>query len=292
MERRPLLQAVAVFVAAVWVGNNDNQEMKHVSGIAGAARRARIDRELQDRSGELWRLATAVAGPLLFGYVYWILTRARERGLRRLYFLARDGQILLRTAELIAQSCGMHLELRYLHASRRAWFLPSVAFGSAQEREAAVLTDPEVSIETLLSSLEVEPVRVQDCLEAAGFPRSTWHRQVPVERLKSLLCAAPFDGLLQERAAGEYALCMEYLTEQGMFDPVAKAIVDVGWKGRLQTALARLSPRRSESACSIRTSTSTRSCFSAVWRRRFLVRCGHGSPSGRGPPRPSRGRRS
>ena len=25
-------------VAAVWVGNNDNQEMKHVSGIAGAER--------------------------------------------------------------------------------------------------------------------------------------------------------------------------------------------------------------------------------------------------------------
>jgi FMN phosphatase YigB (HAD superfamily) len=220
---------------------NGAAERLIASAIGGAARRARIDRELEGRAGELWNIATAVAGPLLFGYVYWLLMRARETGVERLYFLARDGQILLRIAQHVDRSLGLGLDLRYLHASRRAWFLPSVALGSAQDRAAAVLADPEVSLRDLLASLAIDSAEVSACLQAAGFPHSSWHEKVASERLKGVLCEPPFARLIAERADRERVLCLEYLTDHGMFDSVPKAIVDVGWKGRLQTALARLS---------------------------------------------------
>jgi predicted HAD superfamily hydrolase len=210
------------------------------SAIAGAARRARIDRELQGRLDVVWSIATGIAGPLLFGYVYWILFTARELGLRRLYFLARDGQILLQIARQIDSRCALDLDLRYLHASRRAWFLPSAAMGTVDERVAAILSDPTVSISDLLHSLEIDSTAVRDALRDAGFPEDTWARKIDSNRLRTVLCRPPFAALIHERARSGLELCVEYLGARGLLDGVSDAIVDIGWKGRLQAALARI----------------------------------------------------
>ncbi|MFL6602490.1 MAG: HAD family hydrolase [Steroidobacteraceae bacterium] len=210
------------------------------SAIGGAARRARIDRELQGRDEFLWSVATGIAGPLLFGYVYWILIQARDLGIRRLYFLARDGQILLQIARQICSHLSLELDLKYLHASRRAWFLPSVARGTSMERVNAILSDDTICIAELLQSLEINPADVRMSLQGAGLPEEIWNRQIEAEKLKDVLSKPPFDALILERATRGLDLCMEYLENQGMLDGVPNAIVDIGWKGRLQTALVRM----------------------------------------------------
>jgi predicted HAD superfamily hydrolase len=240
---RPYLRSApsAVELAlASWGAGADTRDRLLASAIGGAARRARIDREMQGRDEVLWNIATGIAGPLLFGYVYWILFRARDLGIKRLYFLARDGQILLQIARQISRRLSLELELRYLHASRRAWFLPSVARGSAAERVNAILSDETTSIGELLQSLEINAADVRVALTGAGFPEEVWAMQIEASRLKDVLSSRPFDSLIQERASRGLGLCMEYLGNQGMLDGVPAAIVDIGWKGRLQTALARM----------------------------------------------------
>jgi hypothetical protein len=54
------------------------------------------------------------------------MTEARRRTLNRLYFVARDGQILQRIAVNLNALLGWVIELRYLHASRQSLFLPSL----------------------------------------------------------------------------------------------------------------------------------------------------------------------
>lgn len=210
------------------------------SAIAGAGRQACTGRELGGRPEVLWSIATGVAGPLLFGYVYWLLHEARARGIHRLYFLARDGQILLRIAQDMARALKFDLDLRYLHASRRAWFLPSVGRGSNEERAAAILTEESVAIADVLRNLGISADAARPSLLAAGFDEATWSQMLPSARLRPVLSQPPFDALIADRARTEQALCLEYLTDQGVLDAVPKAIVDVGWKGRLQTALARM----------------------------------------------------
>jgi len=219
---------------------NTTRERLLASAIAGAARQARMSRALEGRPGTLWSIATGVAGPLLFGYVYWLLHSARSLGLRRLYFLARDGQILLRIAQDIARELRLDFELRYLYASRRAWFLPSVAGGSNEEHIAAILTEESVSIADVLHYLEISPNKVRSSLTTAGFAEETWSQPIPSARLRPALSQPPWDSLIAARAAREHALCLDYLTEQGMLDATPKGIVDVGWKGRLQIALAQM----------------------------------------------------
>lgn len=225
---------------ASWGTGTDTPDRLLASAIAGAARRARIDREMQGRNEVLWNIATGIAGPLLFGYVYWVLFRARDLGIRRLYFLARDGQILLQIARQISSRLSLEMDLRYLHASRRAWFLPSAAGGSAAERVNAILSDETICIAELLQSLEITAADVRVPLAAAGFPEEVWATRIEARRLKDVLSKRPFDSLILERATRGLELCMGYLGSQGMLDGVPTAIVDIGWKGRLQTALARM----------------------------------------------------
>jgi len=110
----------------------------------------------------------------------------------------------------------------------------------AAERAKAILSDETVCIAELLQSLEINAADVRMPLKDAGFPEEVWGRQIEAARLQDILSKRPFDTLILERASRGFELCMEYLGNQGMLDGVPAAIVDIGWKGRLQTALARM----------------------------------------------------
>jgi hypothetical protein len=87
--------------------------------LADAASRltAPTDRHL----GAVYDIGRWVAAPLLIPYVMWILSDAHRRDLRRLYFVARDGQILLAIARQLVSQLPFDGELQYFYGSRYAW---------------------------------------------------------------------------------------------------------------------------------------------------------------------------
>src|SRR5205085_6069399 len=92
------------------------------SKVAGAMRFARLNSSASNAHEEaVWKIGASVAGPLLFGFVNWILEESTRRGVRRLYFIARDGQILTRIAEAMIAKWKFPVEARYLYGSRQAW---------------------------------------------------------------------------------------------------------------------------------------------------------------------------
>lgn len=81
------------------------------SVAAGSARVARVSSVPSDEiEAALWRVATGVAGPVLTGFVCWILADAHRRGLRKLFFLARDGEVLVKIAKLAAAWAGIEID--------------------------------------------------------------------------------------------------------------------------------------------------------------------------------------
>jgi predicted HAD superfamily hydrolase len=59
-------------------------------------------------------LAADVVAPCYVAYVKWLLNDAQKRGIKRLYFLSRDGYILMKIAENMEHD---GIELRYLFLS-------------------------------------------------------------------------------------------------------------------------------------------------------------------------------
>lgn len=66
------------------------------------------------------------AGPLFFGFVGWLLARAVEDRVERLYFLSRDGQILKRIYDHLSPLVENAPPSEYLYASRRALNVPAI----------------------------------------------------------------------------------------------------------------------------------------------------------------------
>jgi hypothetical protein len=217
--------------------------------LAAAAARARAETPARTAHERAIRdVAAGVAGPLLVGYVLWLLLDARERGLRRLYFLSRDGDVLREIADILAPRLGIDIERRYLYASRLAW---NRALGArrlnhwAWSDSAAAL-----SVADLLRRIDVPRAAVAADLAAEGFV----DLDAPLEsadlfRLRDLLLSDRLAAALAAAQAESRALLLDYLEQEDVFDAVPKAVVDLGWSGSQHETLCDLLVERGADPC-------------------------------------------
>ncbi len=208
--------------------------------LAGAMRLARLERApATEREAVLWETGTSAAGPLFYGFVRWTLHEARRRGLRRLYFLARDGQIFARIAEAIQAAEPGPVECRYLLASR-------LLFAGAAELDSPgalrLLVAPNGQFHSLRQALL--PVGLDEAWAAAHLPArfrsfAFGANLPPAEReaLADWLLApaqrAELHAALDQRSTQARA----YLTSIGLGPGEPVALVDTGWFGTIQRSL-------------------------------------------------------
>lgn len=207
------------------------------SATAGAARAARLSQWYRaPRLQTIHEVGCAVAGPMLAGYVLWVLLEARKRALKRLYFISRDGQILLLIAQRLCRAFAIDIDCRYLFGSRRAFALPAAA---RRDDIVRLLTDDCAgkSLRSVLARVEIEPKAVAAMLEPAGFPATSWDARLAsadVSRLDALCRDDRFVGMVLDQAESRRAVLLDYLQRVGLLDDVPAGLVDLGWRGRLQ----------------------------------------------------------
>jgi predicted HAD superfamily hydrolase len=94
---------------------------------AGISRYTRLTRKTKTPKESIVRdIAASVAAPILTAYTIWILQQAKVKQLARIYFLARDGEMLLKIAKELAPKIYPEVELRYLYVSRQALRMPGL----------------------------------------------------------------------------------------------------------------------------------------------------------------------
>lgn len=208
------------------------------ASFAGASRMARLSRSVATREHRAIRdVAAGVAGPVLVGYVLWLLERSRQRDLSRLVFLARDGQVLARIARQLVQRLELPLEVSYLLVSRRSTNLAATFDLSDEEtgwiyRDQAHLSPSEFLDRFGLCWDDVGPLLGPS--EAATPPGST---DQLAEMLRPLLARRPLRDLVLERASERRRLLVDYLRQEGILDGQRTGIVDFGGVGSQIRAL-------------------------------------------------------
>lgn len=206
------------------------------SYLAGASRLARLQAKCRGVDVAVAAVAAGVAAPLLVGYGRWVLEQARQQDLDRLYFVARDGEVMLDVTRPLAGALGMDdVELRYLYGSRSAWHLASLhgqdvedlaywLHGHRGEPAREVLqrigTTPERAYE-LVPDPVLHPASADAPLSAADLAR-----------LGELVNRSPLLGEIQAAAAERHGLLLAYLEQEGLGDGARVGVVDVGWLGR------------------------------------------------------------
>ena len=211
--------------------------------MAGASRSARQAIAVPSpREQELCEVAAGVAAPLLTGYVLWILRRAHDANLKRLYFVSRDGQILLDIARRLSHRLKTSCELRYLYASRQAWWVPAASALVSEQLEPFTETG-HVSLRTILARLSLEPEEIGDGLKGLGFYESEWSRELTAgarEELRVIIRDGILRQVIERSTAPKRDLLLRYLKQERLLERTDWALVDLGWRGTLQKALGVL----------------------------------------------------
>jgi len=208
--------------------------------LAGAMRLARLEHTAEnDRAAVLWETGASVAGPLFYGFVRWTLAEAERRGLKRLYFLARDGQIFWRVAQAIQRVSPSPVECRYLYASRLVFAGPAELSTPDALRWLAAPTGHFHSLRQALWQLGLDEGWARTRLPApfSSLDPDANLSQAEREQLADWLLAPERRAALQAAMDQRTTQARAYLESSGLRAGEAVGLVDAGWLGSIQRNL-------------------------------------------------------
>ena len=204
----------------------DNYALRCLAGLQRAAR-------ITAGCGAHAALAADFVAPSYIPYLHFIMQKAVESGVERLYFLSRDSYILQKIAE---QSTTLYpgIELKYLFVSRKALLLPYLKEPTAQKFLAVQDKQTIVgqSVEELLKSLGTSSCEMKERFSTEfGFDKIR-NKKEENEFLDRIFGEeSEFKPHLQQMATEKRNLLNDYFAQEGLLDGTKSAMVDVGWLG-------------------------------------------------------------
>jgi FMN phosphatase YigB (HAD superfamily) len=225
------------------------------SAMAGASRLARLQILVSSSYEKAVRdVSAGVVAPTLVSFVTWILLQAKQMGLKRLYFVSRDGQILLEIARRLIGKLGIDCELRYIYGSRLSWNLPAINSLSKKQalqmlkRASWILeAKSDLSIQDFFARVHITPEEIENSLDSVGFKKEDWEKILSTseqQALHRLLDNSEVIDLIFQKAAQKQQILMKYLEQEGILDSTPKGLVDLGWFGSSYDSLAAIMSTR------------------------------------------------
>lgn len=214
------------------------------SMLAGISRIVRLRSQSTDRDSVLVRISASLIAPILCLYSQWLINESLGQGLKRLYFVARDGYLVKQIFDSLIHSLGIKIDTRYLYGSRQAWHVPAITDFSEQSLSWLFEKTRTLTIRIILSRLQIQPCEISEVLNRIGWPENSWDVPVDDESLpkikRSFLQDNEFKTEIIKRVEASNRAAVGYLRQEGMYDEVSWAMVDLGWHGRLQSSLKSL----------------------------------------------------
>lgn len=215
------------------------------SFLAAFSRRLRLSKiALTGRDGgSMEHVIHGIVIPFLLAYVSWVLDHAKRHGIQRLYFVARDAEIMLRVAEALQGESGP-IELRYLYGSRRAWLAPSITPGSDDWRRLLLIPGQASSRHDIAARMGLDAATQDVLSQQLSCSSEEWFRHLPhdeaIRFLDDLMSDASTSALIASLVAREREVALSYFRQEGLFEKTPWALVDAGWSLNTQAALKRI----------------------------------------------------
>lgn len=201
---------------------------------------------LQKTASKHEQLTVQVTAPVLFTYVWYVLLEAERMKLKRLYFLSRDGYIMLKIAREIVKVHPIDLELRYLYCSRASLRMPGYHRISETEMMDLLLhRGTNLTIRHILDRAHLTEAQCTELyaalhtdVQSAAAPLSENDFTEVCEKLRS---STLFKEMVLQNSKAAYTDAMGYFVQEGLTDGTKFGIVDTGWTGSMQRSLRQLS---------------------------------------------------
>ena len=198
-----------------------------------------MDMHRDAREKELFRFACDRVADVLIGYVAWLLQEAEKKGIKRLYFLSRDGYILKEIAHRFCKAAHLDIDCRYLYVSRISVSFPAICLRQEEVVDLDAITG-EIFHQTPASFLKkcrLNEMDMQDVLQGTPY-LSSLHQPLTSQDFLTFKQWAQGNDKLKElvRLRSEQALWLiqAYFVQEGLMEENIVGIVDSGWQGVLQ----------------------------------------------------------
>ena len=185
-----------------------------------------------------------VSAPLVFGFMWWTIQEAQKKGIKRLYFLARDGYVMYEMAQIICEHFKLEIECRYLYCSRIAWRLPQYHIQKEACLDKICLMGIDVTLEKILDRGSLKESEKQIIYRELGVEDgeekiilSKLEIEEYKKKLRDSIC---FLKMVYAHSYEAYENTIGYLEQMGLFEEISYAVVDTGWTGSMQESLEQL----------------------------------------------------
>ncbi|WP_292994988.1 rhamnan synthesis F family protein [Nitrosomonas sp.] len=189
-----------------------------------------------------WAIGFTIAGPLVLSFVQWLVKKAATDSMKRLYFLAREGQILKIVYDLWVSGKADAVASEYLVLSRRAITVPMISNLDDIFKIACTHYAPNPMPDFIFERYGLN-LSDEECEALAR--RKIWpmKKMVAVEEenidhLKPLL--QELEERILNQAGQERPGLMAYLHHLGLHKDSTVAIVDIGYAATTQKRLNQL----------------------------------------------------
>jgi hypothetical protein len=183
--------------------------------------------------------------PGLVAFVMDTVERARSLGIRRIFFLAREGLTFLRIFGALKRAGALGPEpvpeARYLCLSRASTILPAMQSLGWDDLGRFWRHYPRQSLRRLLKNLSLPPEEFLPLASAVGFrdfdrPIEDPHADA---EFSAFLSSREVHAAFARRRDAARDLLRDYLMWRGLWGESRVGLLDIGWKGSMQDNLQR-----------------------------------------------------
>lgn len=208
----------------------------HTSALSGASRLVRLRSTQSKLPRDLGEVVADVVAPMVTGFVAWVLENAHQVGCRKLWFVARDGQIMHRVAQALAPDDS--IEFLYLHGSRQAWFLPSIETFDPEQTDWLFIQGHSARPRDIVAKLDCTPAEVERAL-GTSLDNDFWEESLGNETsaLLDVLQTDAVRRMVEDKARTARKNLVGYLKQHGVRNGDPITLVDIGWTLKAQKAL-------------------------------------------------------
>lgn len=186
-----------------------------------------------------YEIGVRIGGPILYGYVEWLLKECLDKKIRTLYFIARDGYLPKKVADVIICEKNLPIQTKYIYGSRRVWRYQSLTKNHFNLREIVwwsyvyrVHTSADLAQILNLSFEELKPYLPYASQEKDAF----MDMHIAYEVVKQLEMSKEFRNMFLDKMRSERDLAVQYLKQEINCDEKF-AFVDISGGGLTQRCL-------------------------------------------------------
>lgn len=187
-----------------------------------------------------------VLAPFLLLFTVWVLKSAEKDGIRRLYFLARDGFPAYKMADRLCREYGINIECRYFYCSRYSLRVPMYSENPDEMIEYVCRSGIDVTVRKILTRAGLNQEQAALIEEDA---LREWHRDdrlsfSQLEEIRSILGNNRlFLSMVRDISEEKWQLLADYFKQEGLTAEEPIGIVDSGWIGSTQKSFSDILKR-------------------------------------------------